>query len=74
MRSEEILRSKTDVGKISERTKVLRVDCGLEKKDAVDIMKRCRTLKEVVFEYNAFNHTEEEALEYLNRWVYLERE
>ncbi|MFO7872306.1 MAG: hypothetical protein R6U26_01535 [Candidatus Undinarchaeales archaeon] len=73
MRSEETLRKKADVGKISERAKILRVDCGLEKEDAVNIMRRCRTLEEIVFGYNAFNHTEEEALEYLNRWVYLEK-
>ena len=74
MRNEEILRNKSELGKLSERAKVLRIDCSLNKEDAVNIMKRCRTLEEIVFGYKAFNHTEKDALEYLNKWVYLEKE
>lgn len=74
MLNEETLRSKGDLSDLSESTKVLKIGCGLEKEDAVNIMKRCRTLEEVVFESRAFTHTERDALEYLNRWVYLEKE
>ena len=72
--NEEILRSRSDLNRISERTKTLRVDMPLKKEDAVNIMRRCRTLQEVVFDYKAFAKTEEEAKEYLGKWVYLDYE
>ena len=74
MNDEEVIKTKGDLGKISERTKILKVDCGLNREDAVNIMKRCRTLQQVVFDYKSFAKTDDDAKEYFGKWVYLDME
>ena len=72
--SEDILNNKKDLVKVSERTKTLKIACALSKEDAVNIMKHCRTLQEIIFDRKSFFQTEDDAKEYLSKWVYLERE
>ena len=74
MNDEEVIKTKSDLGKVSERAKTLKVDYGLDKEDAVNIMKHCRALQQVVFDRNSFAKTEDDAKEYLGKWVYLDME
>ncbi len=71
---EFIVKNRADLGKVSTRARVLKIYYPINVQDAVNIMRICRTLEEVVFERNAFARTEQEAKQYLDKWVFVETE
>jgi len=74
MEREYRIKTKEDLGNLSARTKILKVDCDLNKDDAIGIMQKCRTLEEVIFGRKAFIATDDDAKEYLGKWVFVEME
>lgn len=71
---EHVVKTKRDLKKVSERAKKLKVNCVLDRDDATHIMRRCRLLEEVIFDYNAFRRTDPGVKKYLNQWVFVESE
>ena len=68
---EFVVKNKTDLEKVSARAKVLKIHYPIKMQDAVTILKNCRNIEEVQFEKKAFDRTEQEAKEYLDKYVYL---
>ena len=71
---EFILKNKGDLNKVSTRARVLKILCPINKQDAVDIMRNCRTIEEIRFERRAFERTDAEAKQYLDKYVFVEME
>ncbi|HIJ98895.1 TPA: hypothetical protein H1005_03040 [archaeon] len=71
---EFVIKNRTELNKVSSRARVLRIHYPINVQDAVNIMRQCRTLEEVVFERKAFERTDPEAKQYLDKWVFVETE
>ncbi len=71
---EFILKNKSDLGKVSHRARVLKIHCPINKDDAIEIMKQCRAIEEIKFERRAFERTEQEVKQYLDKYVFVEME
>ena len=71
---EFVIKNRGDLNKVSSRARVLKIQYPINVQDAVSIMKQCRTLEEVVFERTAFERTDTEAKQYLDKWVFVETE
>lgn len=68
----EVVKEKKDIGKISSKSRKLKVRCELDKKTAVKIMSKCRLLEELEFDPHSFHETDEDVKNYLNRFLYLD--
>ena len=69
---EFIVKNKTDLEKVSTRAKVIRIHYPIKMQEALAIMKNCRNIEEIQFERKAFEKTEQEAKQFLDKYVYLD--
>ena len=71
---EFVVKNKSDLSKVSSRARVLKIHYPISVQDAVNIMRICRTIEEVVFDKKAFEKTEPEAKQYLDKYVLVDME
>ncbi len=69
---EFVVKNKRDLERVSDKTRVLRVKCQLDKEDAIQIAKKCRLLEEVVFDKKIFFRADPEAKDYLDKYVFVD--
>lgn len=69
---EFVIKNKGDLEKVSSRARVLKIHYPIKKQDAVSILTQCRNIQEIQFERTAFERTEQEAKQYLDKYVYLD--
>ncbi|HIJ98176.1 TPA: hypothetical protein H1012_01945 [archaeon] len=69
---EFIIKNKTDLEKVSTRATVLKIHYPIKLQDALIIMKNCRNIREIQFEKKAFERTDQDAKQFLDKYVYLD--
>lgn len=69
---EFVIKNKTDLEKVSARARVLKIHYPIKMTEALSIMKQCRNIEEIRFERKAFEKTEQEAKQFLDKYVYLD--